>query len=108
MFISNSNDTGSSIFLFDNYEGAHKFNLFGLNSNNIRFAELPTSNEKVEKKPVTDEQWNKILKAMSEGKMRAEIHQYFDVNIIKMSPPHPLAKIKLPLLQCPFQFLNDQ
>jgi hypothetical protein len=96
MFISNSNDTGSSIFLFDNYEGAHKFNLFGLNSNNIRFAELPTSNEKVEKKPVNDVQWNEILKAMSDGKMRTEIHQYFDVNVIKMSPPQPLAKNKLP------------
>lgn len=96
MFISNSNESGSSIFLFDNYEGPHKFNLFGLNSQNIQFIPMPKSADKTDKKPVDEVQWSAILKSWETAKKREEIHQHFDVSSVKMSAPIPLPKNKLP------------
>lgn len=95
LFISKSDANGAAIFLFDDYEGSHGFNLFVYQNYSAKsISNLKNVREKYS--PVSESQWIKIQDEAQDILKRENIHHYFEVNTFVLKNPMLMKKHAAP------------
>lgn len=95
MFISKSDIDGKAIFLLDDFEGSHGFNLFVYQNYAVKTFS-PLKRYKDLFKPVSDNTWNVIQAEAEEIMRRNNIHHYFEVNTFGLKSPSLMKKHAAP------------
>lgn len=96
MFISKSDAEGSAIFLLDDYQGLHSFNLFAYQNYSVKPMQNDYSATFTDLTPISDIGWNQLQADASESRKRDEIHHYFEVNTFGLKSPALMKKSILP------------
>ena len=96
MFISKTDALGNAIFILDDYEGVHNFNLFAYQNYNIKAEESEYSVMNSDLVAVSDDTWKNIQADADEAQKRNEIHHYFEVNTFGLKSPVLMKKNVLP------------
>lgn len=95
LFISKSDSEGKAIFILDDYEGVHGFNLFVYQNNSVKPV-FPDKKSSLTLSGLSEISWDKMQKDATLIRKRDNIHQYFEVVTFGLRNPILMKKNDVP------------